>query len=68
MMTELDSSVCLENVLMSYKCDFYTDNSSVAIYAHDMGVECYSYIPILREYTDAYNIVTFVEKFCIPIK
>jgi len=68
MMTELDSSVCLENVLMSYKCDFYTDNSSVAIYAHDMGVECYSYIPILREYTDAYNIVTFVEEFCIPIK
>ena len=64
----IPATYSLENVLMTYKCDFYTDNSSVAIYAEAMGVKCYSYIPILREYTDAYHQVPLIEDFCIPIE
>lgn len=66
-MVELSSDVVLENVLMTYHCDFFTDNSSVAIYAHEMGVKCYTYMPILREYSDAYKNVPLIEEFCIPI-
>lgn len=47
---ELDKSVVLENVLHTYKCDFYTENSSVAIYGNEAGAKCYSYMPILRKY------------------
>ena len=47
---ELDKSVVLENVLQTYKCDFYTDNSSVAIYGSVTGAKCYTYIPILKGY------------------
>lgn len=65
---EIDAKVGLENVLMTYKCDFYTDNSSVVIYGHAMGVTCYTYMPILREYTDSCENVPFIEDLCIPIK
>jgi len=65
---ELDRSISLENVLMTYKSDFYTDNSSICVYAHAMGATCYSYMPILRDYTDAYKNVPLIEDFCIPIK
>jgi hypothetical protein len=64
---EIDPSIGLENVLMTYKPDFYTDNSSVAIYGHAMGVTCYTYMPILREYTNAYNNVPLIEDFCKPV-
>nr|MCR4879183.1 hypothetical protein [Bacteroidales bacterium] len=66
-MIELGSDVSLENVLMTYHCDFYTDNSSIAVYGNAMNVKCYTYMPILREYTNAYNNVPLIEKFCIPI-
>ncbi|MBR2771354.1 MAG: hypothetical protein IKD78_04995, partial [Bacteroidales bacterium] len=66
-MIELGSDVSLENVLMTYHCDFYTDNSSIAVYGNALDVKCYTYMPILREYTNAYNNVPLIEKFCIPI-
>ncbi len=65
---ELGPDVSLENVLMTYHCDFYTDNSSIAVYGNAMNVTCYTYMPILRNYTDAYNHVPLIEKFCIPIE
>lgn len=67
-MAELSSDIVLENVLMTYHCDFYTDNSSVAIYAHEMGCDCYTYIPILRDYTDVYSNVPLINEVCIPIQ
>lgn len=65
---EIDGKIGLENVLMTYKSDFYTDYSSVAIYAHAMGVTCYSYLPIVREYSNAYKNIPLIEEFCVPIK
>lgn len=66
-MIELSADISLENVLMTYHSDFFTDNSSIAVYGHAMNAKCYTYMPILREYTDAYNNVPLIEKFCIPI-
>lgn len=67
-MIELGPDVSLENVLMTYHCDFYTDNSSIAIYGNAMNAKCYTYMPILRDYTDACKNVPLIEKFCIPIQ
>ena len=67
-LTELSADVSLENVLMTYHSDFYTDNSSVAVYGNAMNVKCYTYIPILRNYTTAYNSVPLIEQFCTPIE
>lgn len=64
---EIDAKVGLENVLMTYKCDFYTDNSSVAVYGHAMGVTCFTYLPILQEYTDAYDKEPLVGDYFIPV-
>ena len=46
---EIDSRVALENVLFTYRCDFYTGNSSVAIYGKQMGAKIFSYAKILEE-------------------
>jgi hypothetical protein len=40
---ELQSDTTIEEVLNQYQCDFYSDWSSVAIYAKQMGCVCYSY-------------------------
>lgn len=66
-MIELGPDVSLENVLMTYHSDFYTDNSSIAIYGNAMSAKCYTYMPILRDYTDAYKNVPLIEQFCIPV-
>jgi hypothetical protein len=72
-LVELDKSVVLENVLQTYRCDFYTDNSSVAIYGSIAGSKCYTYIPILRKYIDTkrlneiYPNIPFLNKSFIPI-
>ena len=63
---ELDSQVSLENTIMAHQCDFYTAVSSVAIYAKAMGVVCYSYMPIIREYAQV--PIHIVEELCIPIE
>ena len=64
---EIDSVIGLENVLMSYKSDFYTLSSAVALYAHAMGITVYTYKPIFSEYSSALNTVPIIEEFCIPI-
>lgn len=40
---ELQANTTIEEVLNQYQCDFYSDWSSVAIYAKQMGCVCYSY-------------------------
>ena len=66
---ELGWDISLENVLMTYKCDFYTHVSAVSVYAHEMGATCYSYMPILREYNNKCgDVVPLLDDFCIPIK
>jgi len=65
-MEELAPQVSLENTLMAHtNCDFYTAVSTVVIYAHAMGVRCYTYCPLVRQYID--KSVPFIEKMCIPI-
>lgn len=63
---ELEPTVSLENTLMFYKCDFYTAVSSVAIYAKAMNINCFSYMPLLRPYTNL--SVPIIEELCSPIK
>ena len=66
---ELGPEISLENVLMTYKSDFYTHISAVCVYAHEMGADCYSYMPILREYhAKCDETVPLLNEFCIPIK
>lgn len=60
---ELTPEVSLENTLMAHPCDFYTAVSSVAIYAKAMGRTCYSYMNLLRPYTQL--SVPVVENLCI---
>lgn len=63
---ELGAQVSLENTLMAHKdCDFYTAVSSVAIYAKAMGIKCYTFAPIMRQYCNL--SVPEVEDKCIPI-
>ena len=40
---ELPNDIAIEDVLNEYHCDFFSDWSSVAIYANQMGCKCYSY-------------------------
>lgn len=64
---ELGGQVSLENTLMAHKdCDFYTAYSSVAIYAKAMGVHCYTFAPLMRQYCDLF--VPVVEDMCTPIE
>lgn len=46
---ELPSNIAIENVLNTYHSDFYSDCSSVAIYAANFGVKCYSYAKVLTK-------------------
>ena len=63
---ELTPNVSLENTLMAHRdCDFYTAVSSVAIYAKAMGVQCYTFAPLIRQYCNL--TVPVVEDLCIPI-
>lgn len=63
---ELGGQVSLENTLMAHRdCIFYTAVSSVAIYAKAMGVTCYTFAPLLRQFCDL--SVPVVEDKCIPI-
>lgn len=66
---ELNWDICLENVIMTYKSDFYTSFSAVALYAHAIGATCYSYMPIIRKYQDkCTEKIPLIEDFCIPIE
>lgn len=51
---ELDRTVVIENVLNTYHSDFYSDTSSVALYAKQMSAACYSYANyLLRSFPNA---------------
>lgn len=65
---EFSPDVIIENVLKTYKCDFYTLNSAVAIYGSVAGAHCYSYIPLLKPYTDAFNVDTLTPQVCTFIE
>lgn len=47
---ELEADICLENILNSYQCDFYTSFSSVAMYVPKNTNTCYSFQRIMRKH------------------
>lgn len=60
---EISPEYILEGILKHYKCDFYTSYSATAIYIHDAGAKCYTYIPLLKKYTSFYDNVPFMDIF-----
>lgn len=67
-MIELAPDVVIEGVLKNYKCDFYTSNSSIAIYGAAAGATCYSYIPLLKPFTDAFSADSLIPQVCTLIE
>ncbi|MCQ2284707.1 MAG: alpha-2,8-polysialyltransferase family protein [Bacteroidales bacterium] len=65
---ELAPDVVLESVLKSYRCDFYTSNSSVAIYGSAAGAQCFTYIPLLQSYTSAFDNDKLILEICKPVE
>lgn len=64
---ELPKDVVLENLLSWCKADFYSCDSSVALYASQMKVRCFSMMPLL-EGTPAYHPTEIMNKISIAIK
>ena len=64
---ELDAGVILEQLLGSGRCDFYSCNSSVAIYASQVGTRCYNLMPLLRG-TPAYEANPIIESITLPVQ
>lgn len=62
----LASSVVLESLLASTHADFYSCNSSVAIYASQVGTQCYNFMPLL-ENTAAYDYNRYMSEITIPV-
>jgi len=67
-MIELPAYIVVEGVLKKYRCDFFTYNSSIAIYGNTAGARCYTYIPLIKTYTDAYSADPMIFEVCIPIE
>lgn len=59
--TELPQEVVLENLLAWCKADFYSFDSSVALYASKEGSICYSLMPLLKG-TPAYHSCEIMTK------
>lgn len=62
---ELGPNIVLENVLKTYKCDFYSSGSSVQIYGAIAGSKCYAFSSYLQKYNSEYdnsNFKDFVEE------
>lgn len=66
-LVELAPDVVIEGVLKNYKCDFYTANSSIAIYGSAAGANCYTYIPLLQPFTNAYDNDKLIQEVCKPV-
>lgn len=64
---EIAPDVVLENMLSSCHADFYSNDSSVAIYASLSGSKCYSMMPLLKG-TPAYKDNSFMRECTIPIE
>lgn len=58
---ELPNDIAIEEVLNAYHCDFFSDWSSVAIYANQMGCKCYSYAHKLSRVSGNDMYVSMVE-------
>lgn len=58
---QLDDTAVLENILMTYKCDFYSDSSSIQIYGFLAGAKCYDFSPFLNRNTGALSDKPFEE-------
>ncbi|MBR1808653.1 MAG: hypothetical protein IJ776_04650 [Paludibacteraceae bacterium] len=63
---ELPQDVVLESLLAWCKADFYSCDSSVALYAQQTGVKCYSMMPLLED-TPAYHPTEIMNKISEPI-
>jgi|GEM_PF-1298472 len=63
---ELPQDVVLEKILLWSKADFYSCDSSVALYVNEAGVKCYSMMPLLRN-TPAYVHSDVIQSVSIPI-
>ena len=58
---ELKDTAVLENILTTYKCDFYSAGSSIQIYGTIAGAKCYSFSSLTRKYTQLYDNTIFQE-------
>ncbi|MBR1792264.1 MAG: hypothetical protein IJ764_01305 [Bacteroidales bacterium] len=65
-MTLLPKASVLENLLYTYHADFYSDSSSVGIYAALNGSKVYSYYPLLHNF-DLKHQVPFFTEYAEPI-
>lgn len=65
---EIESGIILEELLETYKCDFYTANSSIAIYGATSGSTCYTYIPLLEPYTNAFDSEKLIKELCVAVR
>lgn len=66
-LVELDQDVVLENVLMTYHSDFYSNSSAVALYGHAMGAKCYSFNPLIQQITCIREEIPLFDTIFIPI-
>ncbi len=64
---EIAPSVVLESMLTTCKADFYSCDSTVALFAHQAGSDCYSLEPLLKG-TKAYNPIPLIADFSIPVQ
>lgn len=64
---KINASIVLENLLASCKADFYSFNSSVAIYASLSGSKCYNILPLLKG-TPAYEEQWIIDECTIPVE
>lgn len=67
-LAEISPTISLENVLYTYKCDFYTSRSSVSIYASSMGALCYSYSSVIEKYVPNYGEIPEIKNFCTMVE
>lgn len=64
---ELPQEVVLENLLAWCKADFYSFDSSIALYASKEGATCYSLMPLLKG-TPAYHYCEIMTKISKTIQ
>lgn len=56
---QLEDTVVIENLLMTYKCDFYSYGSSIQIYGTIVGAKCYDFSSFLNKDTKSISDIPF---------
>ena len=56
---QLDDTIVLENLLMTYKCDFYSSGSAVQIYGTLAGAKCYDFSAYINRETGYVSSLPF---------